>query len=941
MKNFSDEIVKSAITNNIKNQNTVFVFATQIAASMWADYTLEFSGVTAVAMERFIAWDDFKGSSIKSHQADRTSVPSTMRLVFAENIIRQNAENPFLKSIVKVEFAKTATRFSSWIANILPSLALWKKHFESAGCVRDEEDDDYYEIYNRYQKFLDDNNLFDPAWETPPFNSDGKKYIIFFPEILMDYSEYKELLESSEDIELVHIPSEYYDLPKPVGHLYSNTRIELKEVISYLWQMHDKENIKWNEIAISVPDLDTYGPYLERDLELYQIPHIMKNGKALSSTGAGKLFSQIQNCYAEQFSFESVKNLLLNKELPWNNDEVIESLIKFGQANNCLCSFEYQGKQVDVWKKSFETPVGKEEYERESTFYSELKKIISAIAVADSFSKIRSEYFIFRDKFFDFSKENFSVQNDKILSRCIAELGSLIDLEETYKSSGMFEMESCFSFFCSYLDDKMYVAQNDTQGIAVLPFKTASTAPFKVHVVLDASQGSSSVVYKKLQFLRNDKRSALGFNDEDNVTENFILLYEMVSQVVTLFTCSTKTIDGYAFINSYLTEHDHNQKKDYADETFITSDAYRKEKDSFVTCDAKKFPEKIFISEKTGFDNFVRLGNSTGEISDETRQRFFDKIESKLYQNVKNDPDLRVIKTSHSAVTSFFRCPRAYLLEKVLEVKEQDNVAELISPYTQGNVNHKILELFFTALKENNYPLLYLPESDDFPENYKPILSKSIDEALNSRELSYLTRQILLTEKQKITDTIFATVKDLMEYFNDFKVAEIEEWHNYLSKEDDYIINCKIDCLLISPDGEYVLVDFKNAAGAIPKNVYVTEDNAIPDFQMPFYKYVYEREKVSKHISACIFFDIQTCTKSVVYSELDDYVRSARIENAVINEKFDEAQKVALECLEKYVQAVKERSFDISIADITIDDCLGCSYESICRRTFAINQKRD
>ena len=47
-----------------------------------------------------------------------------------------------------------------------------------------------------------------------------------------------------------------------------------------------KKKIAWNKIAVSVPDLDTYGPYLERELELYQIPHILKNGKALSSSGA-------------------------------------------------------------------------------------------------------------------------------------------------------------------------------------------------------------------------------------------------------------------------------------------------------------------------------------------------------------------------------------------------------------------------------------------------------------------------------------------------------------------------------------------------------------------------------------------------------------------------------------------------------------------------------
>ena len=74
--------IEKIIKENILDLNTVFVFPTQTAADLWADKATLVTDVSAVAMERFLAWDDFKSQSVKSHQTDRTSIPSTMRQIF-------------------------------------------------------------------------------------------------------------------------------------------------------------------------------------------------------------------------------------------------------------------------------------------------------------------------------------------------------------------------------------------------------------------------------------------------------------------------------------------------------------------------------------------------------------------------------------------------------------------------------------------------------------------------------------------------------------------------------------------------------------------------------------------------------------------------------------------------------------------------------------------
>ena len=49
-------------------------------------------------------------------------------------------------------------------------------------------------VFKQYEDkrcaFLDENNLYDSAWETPPFANEGKTYLIFFPESLSDFETY-------------------------------------------------------------------------------------------------------------------------------------------------------------------------------------------------------------------------------------------------------------------------------------------------------------------------------------------------------------------------------------------------------------------------------------------------------------------------------------------------------------------------------------------------------------------------------------------------------------------------------------------------------------------------------------------------------------------------------------------------------------------------------
>lgn len=72
-----EKSIEECIVRNIRDENVVFVFPTEVSCKNWADWTVENSditGIAAVSMERFIAWDKFKGDCIRTKQEDKTTV---------------------------------------------------------------------------------------------------------------------------------------------------------------------------------------------------------------------------------------------------------------------------------------------------------------------------------------------------------------------------------------------------------------------------------------------------------------------------------------------------------------------------------------------------------------------------------------------------------------------------------------------------------------------------------------------------------------------------------------------------------------------------------------------------------------------------------------------------------------------------------------------------
>ncbi|MBP3709818.1 MAG: PD-(D/E)XK nuclease family protein [Treponema sp.] len=969
--------IESTIAAHIAEQNTVFVFPTQTAADLWADRATLTSGVAAVAMERFLAWDDFKSSSIKSSKQYKKAVPSVMRSVFASMLVSQNAASPFLRYFIAPKYAQEASGFTSWIAGLLPSLAAWKTLFEKTQRAGDNEDADLLALYDRYKNFLDAHDLFDPAWETPPFDADGKTYIIFYPELLMDYLEYNEILSSSPDIILIHFDTtgnaettnevRTADVPvshshdhatdiRPTVYFFSNARTELKHAVLAIKRAHEQHHIAWHDIALNVPDIDTYAPYIERELSLYCIPYSLRSGKTLSSSGAGSFFSQAGACVQNDFSFDSVKSLLLNSELPWKDEELNSSLIDFGKENNCLCAYEYGGKKIDVWQRSF---ANADKEQRLSNYYNSLKQQLTSLVRATTFSDINKKYFSFRETFFDM--DNCSEQSDNIISRCIAELGALIDIEKEFPDCAV---AYPYNFFVNHIAEKMYVAQNNTTGIHVLPYRLAAPAPFAFHVVIDASQASLSIVYKQLAFLRSDKRASLGFTDDVDVSNYFIRLYaENSLEIPAYFTASEKTFSTYSLSHSYLAENDMRFTPMYTD----NDDMYAAEKSYMAQ--AGSFPKAITELERDGFAAWEKAQQNTASNDAATPhstaytshapahasplaphnphvlQNSFTlhnslepKIEKLIIDKMYQESKLRV---TYSNLKLFYTCPRKFMLEHILGVQMQNNEAELMDAFAIGDLQHSILDYYCRALKTQNTPLM-LTENGELPKSHKAILLKSIDEVVAAFKISVLGKELILTTKQAIAQNMTQAVVAFSTFFDGCRIAASEQEYTFHPEGKNYYCLGRIDCLLQNEIGDYLLVDFKSSRGSIHKKLfYVNDDVDVPDFQMPMYVHLLEHQTPPIAVESAAFFNIGEASKKdgTTSNMLVPVTGSfaGKKEHVV----FETTQNRFLELLDKFAERIATRNFAIDAERQNFDTCSACAYKAVCRRTFTVGKSSE
>ena len=1002
--------VETILLENIEKPESLFVFPTDISASRWADHILRKKGGT-IAMNKFTAWDKFKQNSIKSKVKNKKSIPSAIRKIFVDSLIRENAKaraeggKVIFEYFIRIEWARQASHFASWLTRMLPQLGTWHKKITGIAIDHildtnneiiygnlENEEKDMYSMASRYAQFLEKHSFFEPSWETPPFNNDGKNIFLFFPESLSDFSEYSELLNKSDHVTI--ITASLTENQACDTFFYTNSRNEITEAALYIKALNENKNISWDSIAVCIPDSENYEPYLLREFTNRNIPFVKRISKPLSEYPAGGFFRSIANCVSNNFSFNSLVSLIQNKSLPWKDNDLIDTLIQFGIDNNCLYSWTEEKDEkyelINVWEDAFEKPFGsilKENnlIKKENTinaegannsvksnlynvkkFFNNLKKQITAFRRAKSFTELIKQYFIFRVNFFNM--ENCVLETDLILSRCITALMSLADLEKSYPE---IPASDPFLFFTEYLSEEYYLPQSKLTGVAILPYKTAAAAPYDCHITLGSSQESLSVINKRLDFLPKKRRAELGLSDED-ASISFINMHKYNSSKISAFFCCEKTFSGFSTPHSkinfpvkpedrYSTDAEH--KEIFYFDHYKTERNFLSFQENIDTNNIKlhENQEKGFakwnLRRFTSNENIKNYQFKNKNIQKAIDESFTLNALSKDFQEPLNGG----YSVSATSLYKYFQCSLKWLFERVYEIDNLQIETGLMPENISGLIYHEILKLFLLNIKNSGSPLsepVYDNGKVSLPEKYKNLLDECVNEVFNCfpslsrggrRQMSALTARLISAGKKYFQLNLTGCLANFLSFFAGCYVTECEYFLE--SVKENYILRGGIDCILKQPKAskdekidKYIIVDFKLKNTPNRADCTAEDGNPLADYQLPMYITLAE-EKDNYKIYTALFYSILNCESEVIFGSIFNKMENIEVPKK-INDRIIKESEQYNNILNEFNAKTKQFASEISSSEFSIfplksSDCFNCDYHRICRTVYIIGRENN
>ncbi len=935
--------VESLIRDYGSDPKTVFVFPSDIAASLWREEALGILGVGTVEARRFIAWDRFKAEAIRSVTGKRQPVTAPLRGLYARDLARRNAqaEPRLFRSLIPESFAAESAPFAPWIGRLLPQLALWGEKRRRASDMplfpvpADEEDDDLEFLKEDYRLFLDRHALYEPSWERPPLRETGYFYVILFIEAIEDWDEFAPILGKAPFVR----PVSCLDLPAlsgeaPEARVFESTRDEFKACALAIEGLLAR-GAPADRIAISVPDLETVAPYLTRELELRGIPFEYRSGRPLGGRSAGRLFRLLDSCVGNDFSFSAVKALMLDRLVPWANPELAERLVAFGIANRCVTSWTDDGRRMDPWEEAFRAPSrfsGPDEGLR--AWYGELRRALVSLTKAESFSEIRARWFSFRNRFLDMSL--LDPADDAVLARCVEELTNLAALETEYAE---LLGAGTWRFFLETLDATMYVSQRASAGVNLFPWRVAAGTPFPWHFALDASQDRATVVYRQLPFLREDKREALR-SQEDDATSAFFAVYAACPRESDIpgipgfmrFSVATRSFKGYSTPHNGLRTRT-DAAEGQGNPEVALRDPFR---DELAFAAGVAEPDRLYPVQIEG------QAAHAGRALPGSRRRFsylrdaFSPAVPGLSERVtERQYDSGSVRVSQTDLSVHATCPARWFLGKIARIEPPEGDAELMDDRRLGIVYHEVFKRVYERIRETDGAF----RSSRLDEYRSWAAECAETAAANSEEFrGPLAAPVLATLTARIARGVSAILEQDALYLDGFIPDLLEDDIAFTRGGIRYY--GRVDRVSRrAADGKLVLVDYKT--GQTPSlSAYKTDlserPGAIADFQMPMYLFLAETSDESPYRGekiACAWF------ANVKEEKFDTVVDDGEAggprqkRGTFLREEFEPTMSAFEESVRGFAESVRNLDFRRP-AELSRGECARCDYVRICRWNY-------
>ncbi len=955
----SSGLIERLIKKYIEDDNVVFVFPTEIAASMWQERALDFHPRAVLPNERFMAWDRFKSLHAARAEAGKAEVTEQVRELYAESLAQKNAASAakgklLLRSVIPAEFAESASLFSPWIAGILPHLALWKEKKAQVGKAagfEDAEDKDIDFIFKDYKAFLDRHSLFEPDW-CRRVEGAGKKHIIFFYEAIQGFSAYEAALrpkyvKTADELPVSAQLADFTAVKAPpfAGEIadfslcddfHEEFRRVALQIEKLLREKDGQDGEDCNSIAVSLSDAQESEPYLSRELATRGIPFYLRFGRPIAETGAGRIFPLIQQCKAENFSFSSVKKLVSLKSIAWSNPGQAADLVQFGIKNRCLCAWEENGERIDAWERAFRLP-GKNADFRIEEWYKKLKRNVMALCGAKSFAAVRKAWFDFSRNLLDARKMGLSDaegEENKTkeyleIGRCLKELDALVEAEQSFPELAP---SSHFSFFVARLKKTTYAPQSKEGGVSVFSHKDAAAAPFKFHFVTGATQEDATALHVELRFLRKDKRDALACIDEDASNALFSsYMNGAESGGRVFFSAALRGVGGHKTVHSAFGVH---AGKDKGDDLPDPLD------DPLEMEERQEKPHRIYPAQRNGFEAYSALNSDKANRFSFLKKAFEGNVDAGTLAHIKeriakkgknSEQDVRVSATDLNA---FAECPAKWLLQKALRLETLEFSPELdiVDAGEKGNIFHEVAESLYKLIKGEGGAFCagnaerYLEEADKI---IRAAIKNGLGPATAESPLGALACPALAARLKKWVQALVEADSKLLDGF----IPVITE-DELCCSEDGIEYAGKIDRISESEGGEStVIVDYKTGACPGTKDCKPDADGKIKDFQMPFYAFLCKKE-LKKDATQAWFFSVKKPAYVRILDTDDGVIKSSSGHGCKSAEEFESAIEAMKKEARAFAKAVT--AADFSAEGVYFSDCQACGFKAVCRRAYSV-----
>jgi hypothetical protein len=925
----------------LRDRSVRFVFPSEVCAEAWLARVLRFEdGPRALEAERFLGWDRLKEKA--ADRGEKASVDDSIRRIFAAHALAGNAEAPFLSSILPREYAGEWRSFAGYVSARLPALGALPAALRATGvqgkglgsggarATSDARLSDWLTLRERYEAFLGGIGRFEPSFEPRELRELSGTTIIFFPELIEDFDQYKAALSSCPSVRLVSLPA---NAPEVKLRRPETALAELRETLSEIGSLLDggegAEPMEATDIAITVAGLERYRPYLEREAALLSVPLALRSGSPLAATPGGRLFAAMRDTASSGFSFDALRDLLLSPAWPWKSPGMGKGIIRDGMRLHAIASWPESGdpgvkrRVVDAWERSLSG--------RNKSWYLALRSKIRDITGAKDFAGLLRSYNVFKIEFLSPAGEEWDEAADLTLARCVVELEKLVRAQDETK----LDAPDAFGLFMRVLESTQYVSAKGQAGVSVYDWRVGAGIQPKRHFILHASQEALVARYRGFDFLGEDLREKL--RPDRDAAGDFIAAYARSGESVS-FSCPLAGFDGEEAAHGSLV-------------SLSRGDDARGEDAEGWTCaanaDSGYREEALWLSGKGSAPSRLHKAQRDGLAAAEAAHAVVSGEGACLEPRAAAKAASRLVRTGESSISldataiDYYRsCPYAYLYLRLLEAAPEASGISFVDAFFLGDVYHAALEALFARIKAEDGR--FRPDRVDA---YRLFLGSCLGEAFGrlAAKRGAFVAIVLEAYRGMLEAYLSGLLETELEKFPNLEIEALEE-ELELSYPDfapsgsgsmGVVLRGRIDRISRSEKGA-VIVDYKK--GRIPERSQVAPDDSgnIAEAQIPCYLRLVTAsgEDVDSAWYVSIEGNDRLPAGSAVraFGDVDakgkgSYVGREGLEGLLAS--FDAA-------LGDTVRGITAGSYPLAPKDTQKDACRDCGARGICRERYAL-----